>query len=278
MDAERLVQLRHGCRRLLALMLSMIRLHRVDFVSIDGVEFVRKRRRRFAHLIIPVGNLFLKISGSPIIVLPLTLWLEWEHAVEASTRRTLVSTDPFANGTGLWCRHVPGTSLRQLLAASDCSSNQKSDAIRWSLASLRMLHENVAHWGYGVRQSISHGDATANNVIVDVNKRTACWIDFDTRHQPHVSEADRRADDLRALIYSSAVYLPASRFPELADILIAAQFDDAIVRHFRQRLTNEWIDLTAAQLAQAPLRWSAATALRFALLQSLAVERTAAHR
>jgi hypothetical protein len=258
-------------------MLSMIRLHRVDFVSMVGVEVVRKRRKLSAHLIIPAGNLFLKITGSPIIILPLTLWLEWEHAVEASTRRSLVSTDPFASGTGLWCRRVPGTSLRQVLAASDCSCSQKSDAIRWSLASLRMLHENVSDSGHGIRQSISHGDATANNVIVDVNKRTACWIDFDTRHQPHVSEADRRTDDLRALIYSSAVHLPASSFPELADILIAAQFDDAVVRNFRQRLTNEWIDLTAAQLAQAPLRWSAATALRSALLQSLAVERTAAH-
>jgi hypothetical protein len=277
MDAVLLVQLRHGCRRLLGVMLSMIRLHRVDFVSMDGVEVVRKRRKRFAHLIIPAGNLFLKITGSPNIVLPLTLWLEWEHAVEASTRRGLVSTDRFADGTSLWCRRVPGTSLRQVLAASDCSSNQKCDAIRWSLASLRMLHENVSDWGDGIRQSTSHGDATANNVIVDFNKRTACWIDFDTRHRPHLSEADRRTDDLRALIYSSAVHLPASRFPELADILIAAQFDDAIVRNFRQRLTKEWIDLTAAQLAQAPLHWSAATALRSALLRSLAVERTAAH-
>jgi hypothetical protein len=110
-----------------------------------------------------------------------------------------------------------------------------------------------------------------------LNKKTACWIDFDTRHQPHLSEADRRTDDLRALIYSSAVHLPASSFPELAGILIAAQFDDAILRRFHQRLTTEWINLTAAQLAQAPLRWSAATALCSALLHSLAVERTAPH-
>jgi hypothetical protein len=277
MHSYSFMHLRHGCRRLLGLMLSMVRLHRVEFVSVDGDEVVRKRRKRFAHLIIPPGNLFLKITGSPVIVLPLTPWLEWEHAVETSTRRSLLSMDPFESGTALCFRPVPGTSLRQVLAAGDFSTKQKSDAIRWSLASLRMLHESVADWGNGVRQSISHGDATANNVIVDFNKKTACWVDFDTRHQPHISEADRRTDDLRALIYSSAVYLPASSFPDLADILIAAQLNAAIVRHFRQRLTNEWIDLTAAQLAQAPLRWYAATALRSALLQSLAVEKAMAH-
>lgn len=271
-------RIRHEGRRLLGVMLSMIRLHRIEFVSIDGVEAVRKRRRLFAHLIISPGNLFLRITGSPMIVLPLSRWLEWEQVIETSTQRNLVlsvSTDPIGKGTSLLSRRVSGISLRQVLADSDSSPQQKFNAIRWALASLRLLHQNVADWGHGIRQSISHGDATANNVIVDLNKGAACWIDFDTRHQPNVSEADRRTDDLRSLIYSAAVSLPSSCFPELADILVAAQFDDATVQHFGQRLTIEWSHLTAAQLAQAPLRWSAATALRAALLQALAVERPA---
>jgi hypothetical protein len=259
-------------------MLSMIRLHRVEFVSIDDVELVRKRRRCFTYLIIPPGNLFLKIARSPTVVLPSARWLEWERAIETSTQRNLVATDPIAKGTCLWCRRVPGISLRQLLADRDYSPEEKSDAIRWSLAALRLLHQSVVDWGHGVRQSISHGDATANNVIVDVDNRAACWIDFDMRHQPNVSEADCRTDDLRSLIYSSAVRLPASYFPALADILVAANFDDAIIQRFRLRLTDEWSHLTAAQLAQAPLQWSAATALRAALLEALAVERHAMRR
>jgi hypothetical protein len=262
----RFVQIRHGCRRLLGILLSMIRLHRVEFVSIDGVELVRKRRRCFAHLIIPAGNLFLKLTGSPVIVLPSGRWLEWERAIETSTRRSLVLTDAIAKEKCRLCRRVPGISLGQFLADRDHSPEQKSDAIRWSLAALRLLHQSVVDREHGICQSISHGDATANNVIVDVDNKAACWIDFDTRHQPNIPEADRRADDLRALLYSSAVNLPASCFPELADILVAAKFDDAIVERFRQRLTDEWSHLTAAQLAQAPLQWSAAMALRGALL------------
>lgn len=267
--------MRHGCLRVLGMLLSLIRLHRVQFTSRGGVEFVHKRRTLSAQLIIPLGNLFLKITGSPIVVLPLDRWLEWERAVETATRRNLVSMDLVAKGTGLLCRRIPGTSLTRVLADGDRSLEQKVDAISWSLASLRMLHTNVADWGHGIHQSISHGDATANNVIVDINTRTACWIDFDTRHQPNVPELDRRTDDLRCLIYSAAVHLPSASFPGLADILIAAQFDEAIVRYFRQRLANKWIHLTAAQLAQAPLRWSAAMALRAALLKSLAEERPA---
>ena len=40
MDGNRFVHVRHKCRQLIGLMLSMIRLHRVDFVSLSGVEFV----------------------------------------------------------------------------------------------------------------------------------------------------------------------------------------------------------------------------------------------
>src|SRR5689334_14312045 len=126
MDRYRFLQMRHESRRLFGMLLSMIRLHRVDFVSIGDIEFVRKRRKFFAHLMIPPGNLFLKITGSPIVVLPLTRWLEWEREVEASTRRNLVSADPTAQRTGLLCRRVPGTSLQQVLADSNCSPEQKS--------------------------------------------------------------------------------------------------------------------------------------------------------
>jgi hypothetical protein len=278
MYRNRFVQIRHEGRRLLGMMLSMIRLHRIVFVSIDGVAVVRKRRRLFANLIISPGNLFLKMTGSPMIVLPQTRWFDWERAIEASTRRNLVldaSPVPTGKGKDLLCRSVPGISLRQVLADSSSSPEQKFNAIRWSLISLRLLHQNVADWGHGMHQSISHGDATTNNVIVDINNRSACWIDFDTRHQPRVSEADRRTDDLRSLIYSAAVDLPASSFPDLADILLAAQFDDGVIQHFRRRLTNEWSHLTTAQLAQAPLRWSRATALGTALVQALAAERRA---
>ena len=78
MYRNRFVQIRHEGRRLLGMMLSNFRLHRIVHDSIDGVEVIRKRRRLFAHLIIPPGNLFLKMIGSLIIVLPQDQWFDWE--------------------------------------------------------------------------------------------------------------------------------------------------------------------------------------------------------
>lgn len=257
-------------------MLSKIHLHQVEFISIEGREVVRKRRKLFSRLIIPVGNVFLKMTANPVTALPQTQWMKWEQSIEAATRLGLVlRTSPAstAKDSGLSCRRVPGMSLQQILVSCNYSLEQKHEAFRWSLASLRSLHQYAADWGEGIHQSISHGDATANNVIVDMDKGIATWIDFDTRHQPDVSEADRQTDDLRALIYSAAVNLPEPCFPELAEILVNGQIDDDIVKHFDRRLKKEWICLNIFQLAQAPLRWSAAVALREALLKALTVER-----
>jgi hypothetical protein len=269
------ISIRHESRRLLGRVLSMIRLHRLERLSIDGVDVVRKRRRCFAHLIIPLGNAFLKFNGSFIVALPTKHWLEWERAIENSTQRNLVLESPLesiAGNSNLYCRSVPGVSLRQLLSDPRCSQEQKSDAIRWSLAALHFLHQVDADWGQGIRQSISHGDATANNVIVDLNSCSACWIDFDTRHLPNVTEDDRRTDDLCSLIYSAAAHLPVSFFSQLADILIREETDTATLTRFRQRLTNEWVHLTTFQLAQAPLRWFDANIMRAALLKALSFE------
>lgn len=250
----------------------MVRLHHVQSFRINGIEVIQKRRRWFAQLIVPPGNVFVRIMGCPIVVLPSAQWLEWERSVENSTRRNLVigdSLDPVMRPAGLLCRRVPGIALGHVLAGHQFSLEQKLAAVHWSLTALRRLHEQVADWGEGLRQSISHGDATANNVIVDVSRRTACWIDFDTRHRPDVSELDRRTDDLWVFIFSSAVHLPRSVFPDLADLLISAHVDELFLRRFRQRLANEWGSPTVAQWAQAPLQTSTATALRAALLRGI---------
>ena len=260
--------MRHACRRLLGMLLSKLRLHRVAFAANDGIDVVHKRRKVWATWVISPGNLFLKLTGSSIVVLPSSRWIAWELAVDAARQRNLVSTAG-GNAIGLSCRRIPGQSLAQILAHHHVGHEQKSAALRWSLLALNELHRHVADWGDGIVQSISHGDATANNVIVNLDNGTACWIDFDTRHHPSLTEADRRTDDLRALIYSAAVHWPATRYLDLAEILIESQPECSTLRHLHARLQNEWCRMTTAQLAQAPLQWSQASALRDALLQAL---------
>jgi len=268
MGRDLCIRICHECRRVFGVTLAAIRLHRVESVSRDGVEFVLKRRTLLSRVLIPAGNLFLKMTGSCVIVLPFVRWLEWELTVDAATRRNLATLEPTAKGMSLLCRRVPGKPLRQILVDDDYSLERKLKAIGWSLTALRDLQAITADWGEGVHQSMSHGDATINNVIVDVDRRTARWIDFDTRHLPHLPELDRHTDDIRCLISSAANCLPPTSYPDLADTLAASGFDAQVLRHFRRRLANEWIHPTIDQLAQAPLKWREALALREALLRS----------
>ena len=250
-------------------MLGAMRLHHVEQVDRHGVEYIHKRRRLMAGLIIPPGNLYFRITGNPSEVLSRGRWLEWERSVDAATgRRWLASGE--TDRRGLWYRRAPGISLRQLLADDALTLEQKFEAIGWSMVALRGLHACSADWGDGLQQSLSHGDATSANVIVDLDARTADWIDFETRHLPGIPELDRQADDLRALLDSAAVHLPAACYPRLAEVLVDAVRDEALLAHLAERIAEGGRASTAAQLAQAPLAWSAAQALRTALAYALA--------
>lgn len=277
MAFECLHPLRHECFRLIGMVLGTIRLHQVDFLSVGNVDVVQKQRRIFACLAIPIGNVFQVLTRSPHFALSTRRWLAWERAIENSARQRLLLTescDVLRQRFVLTCRRVPGSPLSQILADGSYSLVSKLDAFRIALKALLRLHAVSADWGRGVQQSISHGDATASNVVVDLNHGSACWIDFETRHDPRLAKADREADDLRSLVYSAAVFLPVSSFSNLAHVLLHADIHSAILQRFEQRLTTEWILLTPFHLAQAPLKWPAAMALRAALLETLSRHRS----
>ncbi len=272
MSDNRLNRIRHEFRRLLGMLLSKCSMHHIEQIRINGQDVIRKKRRLFAGWLIPPGNAFLKITGSHVIALSTIRWLEWERAIELSTDRNVVllSLSDLSSGRNeLCCRHLPGTSLRQILGDPDIPLAQKYESIRWSLATLQTLHRQVADWGAGVHQSISHGDATASNVVIDRDNQSACWIDFDIRHRPDISSLNRQTDDLFSLILTSSACLPRSCFRDLAELFVSAVPDPELLGHFHIRLADEWTTLTIFQLAQAPLRWLAAMDIRSALMQSI---------
>ena len=280
MSDNRLNRIRHECRRFLAILLSKCSMHYLEQRRINRQDVIRKRRRLFAGWLIPPGNAILKITGSHVIALSTIRWLEWERAVELSTGCNVVQlslADSSSRGNELCCRHLPGTSLRQILIDSDILLEQKYEAIRWSLAALQTLHRHEADWGAGIHQSISHGDATASNVVVDRNNQSACWIDFDIRHRPDISGLDRQTDDLFSLILTSAACLPRSCFRDLAELFVHAVPDPGLLRHFQIRLADEWTTLTIFQLAQAPLPWSAAMDICLTLMQSISSQSSEYH-
>ncbi len=272
MIASCIDRLRYEARRLTGRILASGQLHWIRYDRVEGVEIVLKSRRLGSGVAIAVGNLYLRWQRSEVVVLTDHAWLQWEFAVEVATNHGVVlqtPPSPHENFRGLISRLCPGRSLRSVLTDPTCSREEQFAAIRWSLVALHQLHRHVADWGHGVRQSISHGDATVNNVIISTHASAATWIDFDTRHRPQLSATDRHADDFRALIFSVASHLPRFCYPRLAAEFIASQPDASILNRFRQRLTTDGQSLNTFQLAQAPLSWMDAAALSEALLQTL---------
>lgn len=262
---KRFTQWRHECLRLIARILRSVGLHHIQRITTSDGQFLQKTRTLLARLLIQPGNLFLYATGSDFFVLPTNVWLRWEQAIDDATGRQLIVN----RGNGLWSRIVVGRSLRDLLRDSSLADKQKLDAIVLSLVALHQLHQHEADWEDGLRQSISHGDATADNVIVDLDTGTACWIDFDTRHSHRLSELDRRADDLRCLIYSAAIEMPQSCWSDMARLLADSAFDTPTLKHLQKNLVKSGLYLNVAQLAQAPLPWEAAVQLRRTLVEVL---------
>lgn len=271
MIASCIDRLRYEARRLTGRILASGRLHRIRYDRVASIDIVLKSRRLGSRLAIAVGNLYLRWQRSEVVVLTDNEWLQWEFAVEVATNHGVVfqtQSPPHENFRGLISRVCTGRSLRSILTDPACSLDEKFAANRWAMAALHQLHRHVAEWGNGVQQPLSHGDATVNNVVINTQANAATWIDFDTRHHPHLSTSDRHADDFRALIFSVASCLPQSCYPRLATEFIDFQPDASLLHRFRQRLTTDGQSLNTFQLAQAPLTWTETTALTEALLQA----------
>ena len=267
-------ELIHASRRCLGAVMARCRLHQICYVDRGDKVVVMKSRRLGNRVAIYSGNLYLKLQKCEVEILETDEWIRWEKAVQSAMNRTdcIQETELIAGNSHTFSRcHVSGTSLRDVLKESRYSEEVKFSAIGWAVDSLCQLHRRSADWGSGVNQSVSHGDATVNNVIVNVDWQEAIWIDFDMRHLPHLSGLDRRADDLRAFIFSAAASLPVSRLPRLVETTIATLDDRCVRARYRDRLTNEWSQLNTFQLAQAPLSWTAKNLLTELLLKQEAV-------
>jgi hypothetical protein len=259
----------HASRRRLGVVLARCRLHDIRIVDQGGKPAVMKRRRTGSAIAIYFGNLYLRLQRSDVEVLKNDEWLQWELAVQNAMKSDgscPITENAERNSHTLIRRYMPGCSLREILNDVGYSEDQKLAAIELGLKSLDELHRYQVDWGNEIFQPLSHGDATVNNVIVDLDRNAASWIDFDTRHLFHLPEADRQVDDLRAIIFSAAVFLPVSCYRRLAELTMAS-LDDRVLRdRFCKRLKSDWRQLNTFHLAQAPLSWKSIEAIRKAIL------------
>lgn len=240
--------------------LAAVRFHRWDASPNLPNGWLCKRRGSLSEILIPPGNLYLRLQGALSEMLPLKSWMTWEQAVAAQLKREI---RPTADRRGLEFPRLPGTSLEEILRAGQ-SESEKLQATFLAAAGLRNLHQ-VTLSAFGTSDwPLSHGDATCRNVILDQETSTAQWIDFDMRHRSHLSPAIRHADDLRALIWSSAARLEASTYHACIAAACAGYGDRDTSREMG-RLIDKRVCPTVFQLGQAEISAADFAKLRHAI-------------
>ena len=252
-------RLLHKFRLWLARRLAAVELHRCEEPS-DAETVIRKRRSRLSQFLIPPGNLYLRLMGADSFVLAETAWHRWEAAVSGAQ----------SDGRDVLIPRVRGEVLSAVLQSQKHSFAEKREAIRLAMQALRDLHSRQVSLA-GSLWMLSHGDATADNVRVDLEAGTAGWFDFDMRHRSRLSEHWRHADDLRAYVFSCASMLSEPSAEFFAE-LIASHCDSDARCEFVTRLQNDWQRPACFHLAQAPLYYGRYRAFRVTLLECLAAE------
>lgn len=274
-------RLLHGCRLGIATWLASIELHHVRQQQVDDRKFIIKRRTLWARLLIPSGNLFLRLSGSRVTALPVKEWHRWEQVMRNSPADDFLKTNfsESLDPESLVSLLHPGRTLDAILRDENSTTDQMRHAISLAFDQLLLLHARKGSWRGIVRseaqsapeevmQPLSHGDATVENVCVDLENESAAWFDFDMRHRTQLSAAERHADDVRAFLFSAAAVSPRERIQQMVEQCLEKIESDelrcALLAQLQVRKRP-----TTFELAQAPLNYSAFQHTRTTLINKL---------
>ena len=200
---------------------------------------VMKRRLLHAPLLVRAGNLLLGILDTGVRVLPQHHWEQRERMLYRELYGASILAGP--HGT-LVLPCLPGATLSSLLDNTDPEDPARRRAIELAAAALAAFH----------RAGFTHGDAMAENVLVDLDAGAAHWFDFETIHAPN-APASGRADDVRALLATSLVRAPPGRFADTLHLVLDAYADDRVVRSMAACFGSVFRRPLTFHLAQAPL-------------------------
>ena len=201
---------------------------------------VEKHRRFYAPVLIRMGVPLARSLATGVRVLPQH---EWEQR-ERHIYDTLYGESIRVRTDGLMVLPcLPGRTLASLLDDRGVSESLRSRAIEMAVAALADLH----------RLGFTHGDAMAENVLVDLEGNAARWFDFETLHEPGRPLVWRRADDVRALLMTITVRTPAAKVAGTVQLIVDAYGDDDVARNLARTFVSVFRRPLAFHLAQASL-------------------------
>ena len=201
---------------------------------------VRKRRVFYAPLLVWLGGPLVRILDTGVRVLPQRDWEERERQVQRQLRGTSIRTE--ADGT-LVMPCLAGKTLASLLEDPELEDSVRKRAIERAVVALAEFH----------RLDLTHGDAMAANVLVDLEPGVARWFDFETSHDASRPTAWRRADDVRALLVTCLVRTAPEKRAEILYLILDAYSDEGVTRLLAAGFTSAWRRPLIFHLAQAAL-------------------------
>ena len=179
----------------------------VRIVDHDGELQVRKHRSFYAPLLIWMGEALLRILDTGVRVLPQREWEERERRIYQDVYGRSIRID--ADGT-LVLPRLAGKTLANVLDDPAVNDAVRTRSIELAVVALVEFH----------RRGLTHGDAMAENVLVDLESAVARWFDFETVHDSIRPLVWRRADDVRALLVTCLTRtVPGKRAETLERIL-----------------------------------------------------------
>jgi hypothetical protein len=236
-------------------MLRSARYSTVRIVREDGQRLVRKQRRFYAPLLIWMSDLLVRILDAGVRVLPQREWEQRERLIYQRLYGASIGVD--ADGT-LVLPLLAGHTLATLLEDPELEQSIRKRAMEHAALALADFH----------RLGFTHGDAMAENVLVDLAPRpcsgrpepsskgeadAAHWFDFETIHEPSRPPAWRRADDLRALLVTCLIRTAPEQRVETVEIIVAAYADEDVTRVLATSFRSVWRRSLTLHLLQAPL-------------------------
>jgi hypothetical protein len=201
------------------------RYSKVRVVRQNGERQVRKQRRFYAPLLVWLGDPLVRILDTGVRVLPQREWTERERAVYESLYRTSIRID--ADGTVV-LPYLAGETLATLLEDPDLGESARRRAIELAVVALVDFHA----------RAFTHGDAMAENVMVDLHAGVARWFDFETVHESRCLATWRRADDLRALLATCLARTARGRLAENIELILDGYGDEEVARVMMTSFTS----------------------------------------
>jgi serine/threonine protein kinase len=221
-------------------MLRSARYSTVRIVHQGSQRLVRKHRRFYAPLLIWMSGLLVRILDGGVRVLPQRDWEGRERGIYQRLHGASIRVD--ADGM-LVLPLLAGHTLAALLEDPGLEPSIRKRAIEHAASALADFH----------RLGFTHGDAMAENVLVDLEAGVAHWVDFETIHEASRPMAWRRADDLRALLVTCLVRTAPLKRVETLELIRDAYADEDVTRVLATSFTSVWQRSLTLHLLQAPL-------------------------